>query len=198
MGKFRLQTIFKICSLLLLTYNSYVYGKTETPKATESVEKWFKKLKKSTEPKFKIIEFYVQDIVSGEGQTVFPVAKSNISFTSPTNFGIVVVADDRFTVGADPKSPTLGRGQGIAALSDLADRVLYLNVVFYFTEGKYKGSSVVILGRDPMLVNSRELSIAGGSGVFRSARGVTEITNCTPYSPTGYTCFKYTLYFTHF
>ncbi|XP_075524526.1 dirigent protein 2-like [Primulina tabacum] len=168
------------------------------PKAAEPVEKWFKKLKKSTTPKFKIVEFYVQDIVSGEGQTVFPVGKANISFSSPTNFGIVVVADDRVTVGRDPKSPTLGRGQGIAALADLADRVLYLNVIFYFTEGRYKGSSVAVLGRDPMLVNSRELSITGGTGAFRSARGVTEIINCSPYSPTGYTCLKYVLYFSLF
>ncbi|XP_073119797.1 dirigent protein 1-like [Henckelia pumila] len=194
MGKFKLHTISILCSLLLLlTYNSYVYGKTAEP-----VEKWFKKLKKSTTPKFKIVEFYVQDIVSGEGQTVFPVGKANISYTSPTNFGIVVVADDRATVGRNPKSPDLARGQGMAALADLNDRVLYLNVIFYFTEGKYKGSSIDVLGRDPMLVNSRELSITGGTGAFRSARGVTWITNCTPYSPTGYTCFKYTLYFTHF
>ena len=42
---------------------------------------------------------------------------------------------------------------------------------FAFTEGKYNGSSISILGRNPIFDDVREMPVAGGSGLFRLARG---------------------------
>ncbi|XVE99856.1 hypothetical protein REPUB_Repub03eG0237600 [Reevesia pubescens] len=42
---------------------------------------------------------------------------------------------------------------------------------FAFIEGIYNGSSISIVGRNPVLNDVREMPIVGGSGVFRLARG---------------------------
>ncbi|TXG64793.1 hypothetical protein EZV62_011787 [Acer yangbiense] len=42
---------------------------------------------------------------------------------------------------------------------------------FGFTEGMYKGSSIYILGLNSAMNPVREMSIVGGTGIFRLARG---------------------------
>ncbi|XP_042985540.1 dirigent protein 22-like [Carya illinoinensis] len=46
---------------------------------------------------------------------------------------------------------------------------------FVFTEGKYNGSTITILGRNPVLHHVRELLVIGDTGLFRFARGYVEI-----------------------
>ncbi|MBA0861137.1 hypothetical protein Goshw_024836, partial [Gossypium schwendimanii] len=42
---------------------------------------------------------------------------------------------------------------------------------FAFIEGKYNGSNLSVLGRNPVFSAVREMPVIGGSGVFRFARG---------------------------
>lgn len=46
-----------------------------------------------------------------------------------------------------------------------------MSVNFVFTSGKHNGSSLTVLGRNPVVHSVRELPIIGGTGVFRLARG---------------------------
>ncbi|KAL8027850.1 hypothetical protein ABFX02_14G123700 [Erythranthe guttata] len=46
---------------------------------------------------------------------------------------------------------------------------MLLNLVF--TDGEYKGSTLSVLGRNPLGEETREVPIVGGTGAFRMARG---------------------------
>ncbi|PQQ15980.1 dirigent protein 22 [Prunus yedoensis var. nudiflora] len=55
---------------------------------------------------------------------------------------------------------------------------------FVFVEGMYKGSTISILGRNPVLNNVREMPIIGGTGLFRFARGYA-LAHTVWFNPTG-------------
>ncbi|OWM69255.1 hypothetical protein CDL15_Pgr025442 [Punica granatum] len=42
---------------------------------------------------------------------------------------------------------------------------------FAFVEGKYNGSSLTVLGRNPVFDAVREMPVVGGIGLFRFAHG---------------------------
>ncbi|ERN10266.1 hypothetical protein AMTR_s05303p00003300 [Amborella trichopoda] len=46
---------------------------------------------------------------------------------------------------------------------------------FLFTEGKLNGSELTVVGRNPILNKVREMSVVGGNGVFRLARGYARL-----------------------
>ncbi|KAL0348493.1 UNVERIFIED_CONTAM: Dirigent protein 21 [Sesamum angustifolium] len=117
------------------------------------------------------LRFYLQDLVGGENKTVWQVAQSNLTDVLPSAFGTVCVLDNLVTTGPEIDSQEVGRMQGLIGLADLheAALVMLLNVVF--TEGEYKGSTLSILGRNPLLDKTREVPIVGGTGAFRMARG---------------------------
>ncbi|XP_072952583.1 dirigent protein 21-like [Typha angustifolia] len=81
------------------------------------------------------------------------------------------VIDDLLTDGPSPTSAVVGRAQGFYMFASLKDSALLVNMNVVLTEGKYNGSTLAILGRDPILSLVRELSVVGGSGRFRMARG---------------------------
>lgn len=65
----------------------------------------------------------------------------------------------------------MGRAQGhyIWASTGNPELLVTMNVVF--TSGAYAGSSVTVVGRDDTGAPVRELSVVGGAGQFRMARG---------------------------
>ncbi|KAL7153189.1 hypothetical protein ABFS83_04G149600 [Erythranthe nasuta] len=42
---------------------------------------------------------------------------------------------------------------------------------FVFTAGEFNGSTLCVLGRNPIEKSDRELPVVGGTGAFRMARG---------------------------
>ncbi|XP_059651172.1 dirigent protein 22-like [Cornus florida] len=145
-----------------------VYGIAQEPKA---VEEWFQKLSLKKEKVTKL-HFYFHDIVSGKNPTATRVAQSNFTDKSPTFFGMVVMMDDPLTAGPEPTSKIIGRAQGIYASAGLKELGLLMTLNFHFTDGKYNGSTLAVLGRNPALNLYREMSVVGGSGAFRLARGI--------------------------
>ncbi|KAL0383970.1 UNVERIFIED_CONTAM: Dirigent protein 21 [Sesamum radiatum] len=117
------------------------------------------------------LHFYVQDALGGPNATTWEVATSEISSLTSSNFGQILVLDDLITATPDPNSKKLGRFQGLVNSSDLQVRALNMNVNFYFTQGKFNGSTLSLLGRNPVTETNRELSVVGGTGAFRMARG---------------------------
>ncbi|KZV40153.1 dirigent protein 21-like [Dorcoceras hygrometricum] len=104
------------------------------------------------------------------------------------------MSDDLMTAGPDPSSTPLGRAQGLVGFSDLNEQVVYVSVNFYFRGGPYDGSVISVLGRNPLAGAARELSIVGGTGEFRLARGIAVATTYMDFNATGYAIFKYTFY----
>ncbi|XP_075524523.1 dirigent protein 22-like [Primulina tabacum] len=189
---------FKV--ILMFILYSVIHAIGASSQGPQPVDKWFQNLKKNKlVPKTEIIQVYVQDVLGGPGQTVYEIARSNI--TSATNFGVfgqLFMSDDLLTAGPDPSSQPLGRAQGLVGFSDLNELVVYVSVNFYFRGGPYDGSTISVFGRNPILNAARELSIVGGTGVFRLARGVAVSTTYMDFNATGYAIFKYTLYVTYF
>ncbi|XP_057507537.1 dirigent protein 22-like [Actinidia eriantha] len=127
-----------------------------------------KKLKRE---KLSHLHFYFHDIVSGKKPTAVRVAEATATNTSPTGFGAVVMIDDRLTVRPELTSREVGRAQGIYASAAQNEVGLLMVLNFAFSEGKYNGSSLSVLGRNTVFSPVRELPIVGGSGLFRFARG---------------------------
>ncbi|KAL3623801.1 hypothetical protein CASFOL_032617 [Castilleja foliolosa] len=114
------------------------------------------------------LHFYFYDKPSSPN----PTAKVIVNGTAPTFFGTVVMIDDALLAGPHPNSKIIGRAQGFYASADQTIEPALLMVVNYvFTYGKYNGSSLSVLGRNPVLHTVREMPILGGTGAFRFARG---------------------------
>ncbi|KZV41113.1 dirigent protein 22-like [Dorcoceras hygrometricum] len=66
----------------------------------------------------------------------------------------------------------VGRAQGIYSLASLEEVGLLMTFNFVFTDGKFNGSTLNVLGHNPVFHKYREMPIVGGSGAFRLARGI--------------------------
>jgi hypothetical protein len=144
------------------------------------------------------IKLYWHDVVSGPSPTAVQVAHADVTNTSKTGFGAVVVIDDPLTEGPDLKtSKPLGRAQGtyIAAGKDQLSLMMSMN--FVFQAGKYNGSTLAIMGRNAAFDAVREMAIVGGTGVFRMARGYAQARTHTLDLKTGDATVEYNLYIKH-
>lgn len=158
---------------------------------------WFQNICSGKEKVVKL-HFFLQDVQAGINETVFEVARASISSKSRSSFGQVRVLDDLVTAGPEKDSEKLGRAQGMITYVDLETSALGMNLNIVFTAGEYSGSTLCILGRNPITVNQRELPVVGGTGIFRMARGYV-IGNTYAYNPdTEYGVLEYTVYVSYF
>ncbi|XP_057493266.1 dirigent protein 22-like [Actinidia eriantha] len=171
-----------------------VQGIDESPPA---VEQWFQTLGQKKEIVTKL-HFYFRDTVSGKNPTATKVAQPNTTPPSPTSFGAVFVIDDPLTVGPEPNSPIIGRAQGIYAAAGLQEVDLLLTLNYVFTSGQFNGSTLSILGRNPIFNTYRELPIVGGSGVFRLARGIATAKTYLLNAATGDAIVEYNVIVLHY
>jgi hypothetical protein len=79
--------------------------------------------------------------------------------------------DNLLTEEQELTSKKVGRAQGLFGLASLEDRGMVMLINLAFTEGEFAGSTLSMLGRNPVQDTVRELPIVGGTGVFRFARG---------------------------
>ncbi|KAL4187910.1 hypothetical protein AMTRI_Chr09g41460 [Amborella trichopoda] len=122
--------------------------------------------------KVSYLHFYFHDIASGtKNAMALIVAMADTTITSPTFFGMLNVVDDPLTQGPAITSKVIGRMPGIYALASQPEFSLFMGLNFLFTTGKFNGSTLTMIGRNPTMENVREMSIVGGSGAFRLARG---------------------------
>ncbi|GFP84853.1 dirigent protein 1 [Phtheirospermum japonicum] len=165
----------------------------DDPNNTEEKEEKFKKLLKAKQKVAKL-HFYLQDALGGPSATVYEVARSDITATSAASFGQVRVLDDLITARPDRDSQHLGRAQGMITFTGLDESALTMSLNFYFTAGEYSGSTLCVVGRNPIGSKNRELPVVGGTGVFRMARGYS-ISNTYSYdAATNYGVLEYTVY----
>ncbi|XP_049400788.1 dirigent protein 21-like [Solanum stenotomum] len=162
------RVVLLLCFIVIIMVMPMAQGVELGPKA---VEKWFKKLPHAKQKVTKL-HFYFHDIVSGKNPTAVQIAQSNMTAKSPTSFGFVAMMDDPLTVGPETNSRIVGRAQGIYGSADQNEGALLMTLNFVFTTGKYNGSTLSVLGRNPVFHQYREMPIVGGSGVFRLAQGI--------------------------
>ncbi|MQL41563.1 hypothetical protein EI012_27025, partial [Escherichia coli] len=112
--------------------------------------------------------------------------------------GLVVMTDDPLTVGPEPGSKLVGKAQGLyaSAAQDELGLLMVMNLVF--TEGKYNGSTLSVLGRNAVFSVVREIPIVGGSGLFRFARGYAQAKTHTINLKTGDAVVEYSVYVFHY
>ncbi|CAL5201528.1 unnamed protein product [Lathyrus oleraceus] len=115
------------------------------------------------------IHFYYHDIRNNENPTMIQIVDTPKNVAN--GFGSVFMMDDAMTEGPELSSKRIGRAQGLIGLSSLHDIAEFLLINLVFDEGSYAGSTLSMLGRNPISKQNRETSIVGGTGVFRFARG---------------------------
>ncbi|CAH9082914.1 unnamed protein product [Cuscuta epithymum] len=144
------------------------------------------------------LHFFWHDILSGPKPTsimVIPPAKiSSANFS----FGLTNIIDNPLTVAPDPKSKCVGRAQGIYASACQEELGFLMVMNLAFIEGKYNGSTLTVLGRNPALQKVREMSIVGGSGLFRFARGYVLAKTQMVDLKTGDATVEYDAYVLHY
>lgn len=154
-----------ICSLL--SSFSMILVSAEDDEFAKSMDPEVFGLKKEKLAHFRL---YWHDIVDGPNPTAVTIVKPP-SNSSQTRFGLIRMIDNPLTQGPESSSKLLGRAQGFYASASQEDISLLMAQNFAFVEGKYNGSTIALMGRNSILNKVRELSVIGGSGLFRFARG---------------------------
>ncbi|KAK7271438.1 hypothetical protein RJT34_27345 [Clitoria ternatea] len=116
--------------------------------------------------RFTRLNFYFHDMLETEHPTSVKI------INPPTPFGSTYMVDNPLTEKPYLDSKLIGRAQGTYALASQSDYgVFKMDFNFVFTEGTYKGSTLSLLGRNPIGDDVREMAVVGGTGSFRFARG---------------------------
>uniref|UniRef100_A0AB38YM92 Dirigent protein n=1 Tax=Triticum aestivum TaxID=4565 RepID=A0AB38YM92_WHEAT len=145
------------------------------------------------------LRVYWHDVVSGgPNATVAQVAQAPSSNASATGFGSVYVIDDPLTEGPSlTGSRLLGRAQGLYVSTGKDSLSLLMAMNFVFVDGAYNGSSIAIVGPNPVNRAVREMAVVGGTGVFRFARGYCQLRTNWFDANTGDATVEYRVHLRH-
>ncbi|CAI9108322.1 OLC1v1007892C1 [Oldenlandia corymbosa var. corymbosa] len=136
------------------------------------VEKWFHDhIQHHAKPNFTKFHFLVHDDVTVDKPTSLLVAPANTNNIASIAFGSTYSMDAPITIGSDPESKLIFRAQGTFTFVGQAEPVLSMAINLVFTEGDYHGSSLSILGNNPISHQYRKMPILGGTGIYRLTRG---------------------------
>lgn len=117
------------------------------------------------------IRVYWHDILSGPNPSSVvirpPVSNSSL-------FGSVSIFDNQMTTEVSVNSTVVGQAQGMYANVAQKEVGVLMAMNLAFKVGKFKGSTITILGLNKVTTKVREMPVVGGSGVFRFARGYVE------------------------
>ncbi|KAM0053145.1 putative dirigent protein [Helianthus debilis subsp. tardiflorus] len=143
------------------------------------------------------LHFFFHDVVGGPNATAIRVAAAPFTNTSSTGFGAVVMMDNLLTVGPEPNSTRVGRAQGMYASADLNNMSFMMVQNYVFDEERFNGSTLSILGRNPISSPMREFPVVGGTGVFRFAHGYAEARSFFFNATNGDAIVEYNVYVLH-
>ena len=106
--------------------------------------------------------------------------------------------DNPLTLGPELNSKLVGKAQGFYASASQTEVGLLMAMNFAFIEGKYNGSTITVLGRNPVFDKVREMPVIGGSGLFRFARGYCQASTHWFSLDTGDAIVEYNVYVMHY
>jgi hypothetical protein len=182
---------------ILLSCNTLTSTSSEKDDTFEFVRPIDRKLlglhKKEKLSHFKV---YWHDILSGKNPTSISIIPPTINST--TGFGLTHIIDNPLTLGPQLSSKLVGRAQGFYSSASQVGLEFLMAMNFAFNEGKYNGSSITILGRNPVFNKVREMPVVGGSGLFRFARGYAQFSTHWIDLKTGDACVEYNVYVFHY
>jgi len=139
----------------------------------------------------------MHDTITGRNPSVAQIVLP-VSNALATAFGAINIIDDPLTLGPKLSSKLIGRAQGFYALTSQEEVGLLMAMNFAFIEGKYNGSVITVLGRNPVFSKVREMPVIGGSGLFRFARGYVQLSTNKFNSSTGDAIVEYNVYVLHY
>ncbi|KAL2337668.1 hypothetical protein Fmac_012114 [Flemingia macrophylla] len=141
--------------------------------------------------------FYFHESFTPNNATTVTVVQPLPKYNGTTSFGSLGVTDNALTVRQDRNSKVVGRIEGFVAATSQSEFNLLAVLNFAFTQGKYNGSSIAVLGRNRLSLKVRELPIIGGTGLFRFATGYAE-TNTIFLDPKTRSTIEYNIYVSHY
>lgn len=139
------------------------------------------------------LHFYIHDNPTGKHPTAILIAGS-----PRKTFGSTFMMDDQLTELPDPASKVVGRAQGLYSFASQHDLGLLVVVNLEFIEGIYNGSTLSILGHNPIMKRERELPVVGGTALFRYARGYALARTLSFDQNTGNAVVEYNVSVIHF
>nr|GFA08387.1 dirigent protein 22-like [Tanacetum cinerariifolium] len=74
--------------------------------------------------------------------------------------------NNTLTEGQKASTKMVGKAQGMYAFEAKNEETLLMVVNYEFNEREFNGSSISMLGRNPVMVDGREMPIVKGSGRF--------------------------------
>ncbi|KAK1429083.1 hypothetical protein QVD17_11283 [Tagetes erecta] len=143
-------------------------------------------------------QFYWHDTQSGSNPTSITIVKPPPPVSPTTGFGTVNMIDNPLTDKPENGSKLLGRAQGFYGLASQEEMGLLMAMNFVFVTGRYNGSTLTVLGRNPVSQKVREMPVIGGTGLFRFARGYVQATTYTSNAQTRDAVVKYNVYVLHY
>ena len=188
------QTLINLALLYLFLF-SLVVAPTKADSFSRNLSPKTLGLKRE---KLSHLHFYFHDTLSGEKPTAVPVAQAAMTNKSSTSFGLVVMIDNPLTVKPEVNSEQVGRAQGIYASASQSEVSFFMAFNLFFTEGKYNGSTLSLLGRNSIFSGIREMPIVGGSGLFRFARGYAKAKTYMVNLRTNDAIVEYNVYVFHY
>ncbi|MCL7027125.1 hypothetical protein MKW94_009628 [Papaver nudicaule] len=124
---------------------------------------------KPADEKVTKLHFYFQDVND------LLVAKHPTADKFSTLFTNLYIVDNPLTEGPELNSTLVGRVQGLIGFAAQKETASLMGLGYVFTSGKFNGSTLVIVTRNPILIPDREFPIVGGTGLFKLARGFANV-----------------------
>uniref|UniRef100_A0A0D3GLD2 Dirigent protein n=1 Tax=Oryza barthii TaxID=65489 RepID=A0A0D3GLD2_9ORYZ len=131
------------------------------------------------------LRLYMHDITGGPGQTAVQVVNGtgplHPAMPPGSHFGDTMVVTTSSPTWTPPwpsaarRAPTRWRA--------CAPPVFVVSITLVLTDGPYKGSTILIAGRDDISEEVRELAVVGGTGKLRRATGHVLWTTARRESP---------------
>ncbi|KAK1426632.1 hypothetical protein QVD17_15309 [Tagetes erecta] len=140
------------------------------------------------------LHFFFHDIHSGKSPTAIKIAGT----PDASLFGDTYMMDNVLTEGQNASSKAVGKAQGMYAFAAKNEPALLMVVNYDFTRGEFNGSSISVLGRNPVTDDVREMPIVGGSGRFRYANGYALAHTVWFDLKTGDAIVEYNVYVKHY
>ncbi|GJZ16982.1 dirigent protein 22-like protein [Tanacetum coccineum] len=138
--------------------------------------------------------FFFHDIHSGKSPSAIKIAGTPDS----SLFGDTYMMDNALTEGQEASTKMVGKAQGMYAFAAKNEPALLMVLNYEFSEGQFNGSSISVLGRNPVMADVREMPIVGGSGRFRYASGYA-LAHTVWFDPnTGDAIVEYNVYVKHY
>ncbi|CAJ2654822.1 hypothetical protein L195_g039158 [Trifolium pratense] len=137
--------------------------------------------------------YYLQDIGRGYNQTVVPVIGINGRVWSYNTFGTIFVVDDPVMLDPSSLSTQVGKAQGVITVTSIDGTNVNIVLSIVFNNVQYSGSTLQIQGSSHQRDNLRELSVIGGTGRFRFARGYAVFETVSYDAPTSHSIIRLTI-----